>query len=499
MHGSGLKGAERERLKGADPRLRQRISVYVANANGVQPEAGVGGYLHGVKLNNLYDVAADPLGLVKQGGSANAWEARILDAGFDGYLNPKVLPTPQAVLLGPHSVKVDYLGQHTKLTPAEPRMSRDEDSDWQPDVFYGDVEKISDDDYNLDALKQDELDDEMGQRRTGRQELTVNPTTVRAAGIMMEAGAPLLDYRESGSGLLAAVRHEGSDYFFKVEPSGFSGEWAGIPDSPRGEFGSPLSLRGVSEAAARSYNQRAAASIVLHADGYDLLRQVDKKAADRIAKTWEALRGKEGAFEFEDPLPSIGKPGGFTSAAFVARAQQIADTMLAGKKHQFDVSGQGNMLNFALRDAVASDAQIELDDDGREKRIYLHAINLDRGSGAGKAFYQVAAQVAKDFGAKVMADPQGLTAVNTYRRTEQMLSAHLRGGSTMQPGYGQRVYGWEPGKSKAAERNNLIRLALAAARNAKELAPAADQLRYDPATGKFTIRGEDAEAHFKKT
>lgn len=106
--GSGLKGAERDRLKhSSDPRLKQRIYFYIDNGHGIQPEAGVGGYLHEARLNNLYDPRSK---LITPQKDANAVESTVLDAGFDGYTVPD-FTTAQgaAVLLG---------GQHTQVPVA---------------------------------------------------------------------------------------------------------------------------------------------------------------------------------------------------------------------------------------------------------------------------------------------------------------------------------------------------------------------------------------------
>lgn len=509
MHGSGLKGAERVRLVDAPAALKQRIYLYFDIGRGIQPEAGVGGHLHGVRLRNVYDVQADELGLVKQGGGINAFEQRVIDAGFDGYLTRDVYPTPNVVLLGPHSVKVDYLGTSGKFRAANPlppaaRMSRDKE--WDDAAFarmdLGDVEKIDMGDIGLEDKVdiQDELDAALGQAprsRPGLTEMTVPPDKVRGAGLLMEDAFPVLDWQPDGSSMWARASVAGSTYTFKLAPFGFDDDsWSAIPDQPRGEYGEALRLNNVSDQLARSYNQRAAASIALHEDGYDLLSTIDKRQRGRIERLWSVLAQRQDAFEFVLDIPAQQyKPGRFAGAAFVARAQEIADSMLAGSKYQFEVTGAGNLLNLQLRGDPNQEAQIELDDDGRSPRIYLHAIGLNKGSGAGKAFYQVAARIAKDYGAPVVADPQGLTAVNTYRRTEQMLSSALRGrdSSVVQPGYGQRIYGWKPGKAKSIQAENLVRLVLANARNAKEAVPIADQLRYDLATGQFTIGGESAE------
>ena len=88
LYGTGLKGAESARL--ADPEncdIRPRSFFYVDTGQGISPEAGVGGVAHAVRLNNLYDVRQDALGLVKAHPGPNNWERAVMQAGFDGYLN----------------------------------------------------------------------------------------------------------------------------------------------------------------------------------------------------------------------------------------------------------------------------------------------------------------------------------------------------------------------------------------------------------------------------
>ena len=84
-YGTGLKGAERERVRNsADSRLASRTYFYVNEGSGVRPEAGVGGNAHEARITNLYDINADPLKLIV-GGDINATETNILNAGFSGY------------------------------------------------------------------------------------------------------------------------------------------------------------------------------------------------------------------------------------------------------------------------------------------------------------------------------------------------------------------------------------------------------------------------------
>lgn len=121
---TGLPGAEAGRVAASgDSRLGQRIHFYVDEGSGVRPEAGVGQSVHGVILENLYDVSADPLGLrsmaAAEGVDArglwfNSVESAIIEAGFDGVYVPGAQGKQGvAVLLGKHAVEVEQKGTHS--------------------------------------------------------------------------------------------------------------------------------------------------------------------------------------------------------------------------------------------------------------------------------------------------------------------------------------------------------------------------------------------------
>ena len=129
FYGNGLKGAEAGRLgQSTDNRLSNRIHFYVDTGSGIAPEAGVGGNIHAVNLQNLYNIEEDALGLRAQASAGgrdpqNVWfnglESAVLDAGFDGIYMPTAQGTQGvAVLLGPENVNVpvDQLG--TDAMPA---------------------------------------------------------------------------------------------------------------------------------------------------------------------------------------------------------------------------------------------------------------------------------------------------------------------------------------------------------------------------------------------
>ena len=110
-YGTGLNGAERNRVAG-DPVLGKRIYFYVDTGAGITPEPGVGSIAHDVVLANVYDINADPAGVIakwretRTGNASedfNAMERAVHDAGFDGYYVPAI---GAAALVGPEHTNV---------------------------------------------------------------------------------------------------------------------------------------------------------------------------------------------------------------------------------------------------------------------------------------------------------------------------------------------------------------------------------------------------------
>jgi hypothetical protein len=112
--GTGIRGAEDQRLKEAtDPRIKRRVYFYSPVAGGIpQPEAGLGGNVYQADLTGIYDpsTANTPVR-----GSGNALESALLDAGYDGYIDPS---SGVIVMLG-QDVPVKQIGSISdfKLIP----------------------------------------------------------------------------------------------------------------------------------------------------------------------------------------------------------------------------------------------------------------------------------------------------------------------------------------------------------------------------------------------
>ncbi len=121
MFGTGMKGAEAERLAASnDPRIKQRVNFYVNTGAGITPESDVGSYPHVATLRNLYDADADALKIWKNSkGDMNQAESAVLDAGFDGYLTRSFGRQGAVVMLGQRSLDVEGISRADVATRAE--------------------------------------------------------------------------------------------------------------------------------------------------------------------------------------------------------------------------------------------------------------------------------------------------------------------------------------------------------------------------------------------
>lgn len=115
-YGSGLKGAEAERLANAeDSRIKKRVYFYTDEGKGVIPEAGVGAFAHEANLDNLYDATTGKI----KGSSLNDFESKVLDAGYDGYVigvGNQLTGQKVAVVMGDATVNTKYVGNGPKAS-----------------------------------------------------------------------------------------------------------------------------------------------------------------------------------------------------------------------------------------------------------------------------------------------------------------------------------------------------------------------------------------------
>lgn len=116
--GTGLRGSGRDEIMAyPDGRVRRRLSFYVNKGGGIRPEGGVGSIAHKATLTNIYDADADPLRM--RSGNAREFEGKVMDAGYNGYLQRMDGSQPgQVILLGDQTIEPEILGPRTRITDA---------------------------------------------------------------------------------------------------------------------------------------------------------------------------------------------------------------------------------------------------------------------------------------------------------------------------------------------------------------------------------------------
>jgi hypothetical protein len=120
--GTGARGAEHQRLRGAEDALRNRVYFYIQKEGEQLPRREsvvTGGKVYRTELPNMYDLAADPDGLVplarkkaQESGDhvGNELERLVLSNGYGGYFDESMFgDTGGAVVLDADEIPVEFL------------------------------------------------------------------------------------------------------------------------------------------------------------------------------------------------------------------------------------------------------------------------------------------------------------------------------------------------------------------------------------------------------
>lgn len=187
----------------------------------------------------------------------------------------------------------------------------------------------------------------------------------------------------------------------------------------------------------------------------------NKAAWDKVVDVWLRFAQSPNAFRY----PSS------SSQSIAAVAHEMSGGRISAT-HGFD--------NIVLSDG---DNEITIENAGTDTpHIYAMRAGGQKKKSSGTLFYAIAHQWAFNKGKTIVPD-SGLTPINSYRRTSNMISAALRAGSTrhMKPHESQGVKGWRKGK----DRENLAALLRREMDIVFTAAPQLQDVRYDVATGRF--------------
>jgi hypothetical protein len=128
-YGTGIKGAEAERLRDLEGGVRDRSYFYLGEPGTVAPEAGLGGNRYRGESSSLYDITQDPLdfsllareanrtpftaranaGVTYPLQEANDYERLVKEYGYEGMINPNATK-PMGIMFEPTKVEPRMAG-----------------------------------------------------------------------------------------------------------------------------------------------------------------------------------------------------------------------------------------------------------------------------------------------------------------------------------------------------------------------------------------------------
>lgn len=318
-----------------------------------------------------------------------------------------------------------------------------------------------------------------------RQDVTADE--ISAAGIRAEDAYRPLDFTPLNGGQALTVKIPNqfgdgttSSITLELERDNLYGVTA------RGTWVGPANVENtgyVTEGMAREFGKRLVAASDLRARKFDLSSAIDKPTTTRILQAWSELNKLDGSKKYG----AVGR--GSASMSSIAEDLGISSGYdIKVEKMTVDKDSTQTIVEF--RSKVNGITQSAILDTFREdgKRVASANTSYLNRAGLGSAVYQMFAEYSARNG--ITLKPEGqLSGINTYRRTEQMLSSAMRTGrsNVMVPHYAQRLYGFNPDARSEAEHNkNIAIMLLAGLRNVLELMPQAETLRYHPETDAFT-------------
>jgi hypothetical protein len=346
-------------------------------------------------------------------------------------------------------------------------------------------------DQDLDFL--DELNAELADELNG----VVSDESIKAQGLHAEAAYADPAWDKKAGGLLRTevpnLYNEGNTAMIQLEPEGrlwggmLLGTWIGPANTEKTGYAT-LKF-------AKAFVKRFIASKDLLTRGFDIASAVTPEQKTSLVSKWKELNLRDDAHRYTPgdaalPLKALAAKMGITRTHDVGVQTE-----------SYDDNNRTIIVTF--KDKASAEEQVAILDlvkAGGKWTATANTADLRRG-GMGAGFYQMVGEYAAGRDITITPD-SSLSGVNSYRRTEQMLSAALRTGKSnvMVPHAVQRIYGFNfTANTEAEHGDNVARLLLAGLRNAKELAPGLDKLHYQPETGEFTTgKGKNAEDEVKK-
>ncbi|RYD18004.1 MAG: hypothetical protein EOP88_24130, partial [Verrucomicrobiaceae bacterium] len=188
-------------------------------------------------------------------------------------------------------------------------------------------------------------------------------------------------------------------------------------------------------------------------------------AATFVAKTWKALAKHDDLFQFgrtDSP-----------DAAEIAKAVSLPGRTITAEDGGRFIRFYSDSGYLTIRDTDTSDPYI----------ASVNAASQGRKEGGGSQLYAAALDWIHNNGKRIKDDPDGLTEINTVRRTSNFLASALRWGTTahLTPHPDQNVDGWSND-----ENNNIYQLAVLEMENVHRSIPQSRLWTFDFERDMFT-------------
>ena len=355
------------------------------------------------------------------------------------------------------------------------------------------------------AREQAELQAELDAENAKPEETKVTDAEIKAKGIHAEDAYPALAWKEDkgSSGTMQSVLVpnlyvEGKSFRVGMDQN-HTGLWN---VDLRGTWVGPTmneSDGAATEQAVKDFTARQVAARDLRERGFDLVDAFTKPQQRLLLDGWQAInempetkgvRRYDRTTANDQSLKAIAAAMGITDNYQVTITQQSNEATEKVQTIEFR-NPETQMESSAILTASKVNGKWELS---------INTSDMGKG-GLGAAVYQMVSEYAAKRGMTLKPE-DSLSGINTYRRTEQQFSAALRTGKSnvMTPHPTQRLYGFEDNATRVeAHEANLVRMIAASIRNAKELVPGFEGLRYSPEAGVFTnSKGVNQEARLDK-
>ncbi len=219
-------------------------------------------------------------------------------------------------------------------------------------------------------------------------------------------------------------------------------------------------------------------------EAHSVIHQFKRDAVARIVSGWRKLSEAKDIFKIEpSKKKKLAEIIADTDRDHVVMSVNISHADETGATYAIQFtskSGDGPIVGFLNEDAMTDTA-------------YLDISSAIKGSQIGSYIYPVVLNWAHNNNIKLIPDPAGLSAINTFRRTEQMLSAALKFGSTefMRPHRDQGLAGWDDAPRNRAENDkNLAIMLITSMNNTFDKVPEAKKYGFDFEGMVFTRDGK---------